>query len=112
MKPGDIVLVSLPQSDNKYKKRPVLLLKKMPGFGDWLVCGISTQLHHYVSDFDMIIDKTHPDYKSSGLLAPSLVRLAFIAIVPASNIPGTIGSLGTLTIAKIINNLIEFLRKS
>jgi mRNA interferase MazF len=111
MKPGDIVLISLPQSDKKLKKRPALLLKKMPGFGDWLVCGVSTQLHQHIPDFDEIIDKTHPDFKSSGLLAPSLVRLTFIAVVPASDIPGTIGCLGALTITKIIGNLINFLKK-
>jgi mRNA interferase MazF len=111
MKPGDIALISLAQSDKKFKKRPVLLLKKMPGFGDWLVCGISTQLHQYIPNFDEIIDRNHPDFKSSGLLAPSLVRLSFIAIVPAADIPGTIGSLGTETISKIINNLVDFLKK-
>lgn len=111
MKSGDIVLISLPQSDKKLKKRPALLLKKMPGFGDWLVCGISTQLHQYVSNFDEVIDKNHPDFKSPGLLAPSLVRLTFIAVVPASDIPGTIGSLGVLTLTKIVNNLINFLKK-
>ncbi len=111
MKEGDVVLISLPQSDKKFKKRPVLLLKKMPGFGDWLVCGISTQLHQYVPNFDEIIDRNHPDFKASGLLAPSLVRLTFIAIVPKADIPGTIGSLGNGTITKIINNLIEFLKK-
>ena len=111
MKPGDIVLISLPQSDKKIKKRPVLLLKKMPGFGDWLVCGISTQLHQYIPNFDVIIDRNHPDFKPSGLLAPSVVRLTFIAIIPASDIPGSIGSLGTDALTKIVNNLIDFLKK-
>jgi mRNA interferase MazF len=111
MKPGDIVLISLPQSDKKFKKRPVLLLKKMPGFGDWLVCGISTQLHQYVPNFDEIIDNNHPDFIASGLLAPSLVRLTFIAIIPAADIPGSIGSLSALTITEIINNLIDFLKQ-
>ncbi|MGP8216022.1 MAG: type II toxin-antitoxin system PemK/MazF family toxin [Bacteroidia bacterium] len=111
MKQGDIVLVSLPQDDKQIKKRPVLLLKKLPGFGDWLVCGISTQLHQYIPCFDEIIDKNHTDFKSSGLIAPSVVRLAFIARIPASKIPGTIGSLSSLTITKIITNLIDFLKK-
>jgi mRNA interferase MazF len=44
MKNGNIVLIPLPQSDGAIKRRPALLLKQMPPFNDWLLCGISTQL--------------------------------------------------------------------
>jgi mRNA interferase MazF len=44
MKPGDICLTALPQSDDNIKVRPVLLLSQMPGYNDWLACGISSQL--------------------------------------------------------------------
>lgn len=43
MKEGQIVLASLPQSNGNYKLRPVLLLKRLPGYGDFLVCGVFTQ---------------------------------------------------------------------
>ncbi|MEO8210502.1 MAG: hypothetical protein ABI840_08065 [bacterium] len=35
---GDIVKAALNQNDREIKIRPVLLLKKMPPFEDWLVC--------------------------------------------------------------------------
>ena len=54
MKEGDIVLALLPQTDGRGKFRPAVLLRRMPGFGDLLVCGISTQLRQQVADFDEI----------------------------------------------------------
>jgi len=44
MKEGDVVLTPLPQTDGVIKNRPAVALCQMPPFGDWLVCGISTQL--------------------------------------------------------------------
>lgn len=42
MNPGDIVKAKLNQADGKIKFRPALLIKQMPPFGDWLVCGINS----------------------------------------------------------------------
>ena len=44
MKEGDIVLALLPQSDGRGKYRPAVVLRRMPGFHDLLVCGVSAQL--------------------------------------------------------------------
>jgi mRNA interferase MazF len=55
---GDIALASLPQSDGFIKPRPAVLLRQMPPFGDWLVCGISTQLHQRVVGLDELIVPT------------------------------------------------------
>ena len=55
MKEGDIVLASLPQADGFTKNRPILLLREMHEYGDFLVCGISSQLHQEVNGFDEII---------------------------------------------------------
>jgi hypothetical protein len=46
MTQGDIALAPLPQADGRTKLRPVILLRQVPHFGDWLICGVSTQLHH------------------------------------------------------------------
>ena len=111
MKSGDIVLIPLPQSDGKIKKRPSLLLKQMPGHGDWLVCGISTQLRHYINGFDEKLDTSHSDYTISGLKAPSIIRLGFLAIIPSSTIPGTFGNVSQITLKKLTGNLINHLKK-
>ncbi|HSO81915.1 hypothetical protein [Thiocapsa sp.] len=39
-----MALTPLPQADGRVKKRPTIALRRMPGFGGGLVCGVSTQL--------------------------------------------------------------------
>jgi len=89
MKPGDIILTPVPQADGKLKKRPAVILIEMPGYGDFLLCGVSTQLHHYIKNFDEIISPEDEDFKSSGLESKSLVRLGFLAVLPKSHILGS-----------------------
>jgi hypothetical protein len=52
---GSICLIPLPQADGKHKIRPVLLLKQFSPFNDYLVCGISTQIHQFVDGFDELL---------------------------------------------------------
>jgi mRNA interferase MazF len=92
---GAIVLLPLAQADGTFKPRPAVALRQLPGFGAWLVCGISTQLHHAVAGFDETIDTHDPDFAGSGLVRPSLVRLGFLQAIPARKIMGLIGSIST-----------------
>ena len=93
MKEGDVILTPIPQADGNVKNRPAIFLREMPSYGDLLVCGVSTQLHHYVQGLDEIIRPADADFASSGLLAASLIRLSFLAVLPRRNIPGSIGSI-------------------
>jgi mRNA interferase MazF len=70
MKEGDIVLALLPQTDGQSKYRPAVVLRRMPGFGDLLVCGISTQLRQQVADFDENLN--HPTLISKGAASKPL----------------------------------------
>ena len=45
MKEGDIVLTPVPQADGSIKNRPAILVREFPPYKDFLVCGVSTQLH-------------------------------------------------------------------
>ena len=83
MTEGDVALTTLPQADGRAKPRPVILLRQMPPFRDWLVCGVSTQLQHEVVGFDDVIEPSHSDFGGSGLKAPSLIRLGFLAVLPS-----------------------------
>jgi len=79
MKEGDVVLAALPQADGKTKLRPVLLLRQLPPpYNDFLVCGISFQLHHMINDFDELISKDDDDFKKSGSIKESIIRLSFL----------------------------------
>lgn len=65
MKEGDVVLTPLPQADGQIKNRPVIILREMPPYGDFLVCAVSTQLHHEVTGFDDPIRADDADFASS-----------------------------------------------
>ena len=41
MKETDIALARLPQADGILKPRPVVILREMPKYRDFLVCGIA-----------------------------------------------------------------------
>lgn len=93
MNEGDVVLAAFPQADGRSKNRPAVVLRAMPPFGDLLVCGVSRQLRHQVADFDEVIAATDADFGASGLAGTSLIRLGFLALLPASEFLGAIGSI-------------------
>ena len=111
MKEGDIVLTAIPQSDNKMKNRPVLLLRRMPGYGDYLACGVSTQIHQLIKDFDELISENDADFTHSGLLKESIIRLGFLAVLPVRNIIGTIGNISAKRQNLLLNRLSKYLIK-
>jgi mRNA interferase MazF len=105
MKEGSIVLTSLPQADGELKNRPVLFLRELPPFGDFLVCGISTQVHQAVPEFDEIIRNSDPDFAASGLLADSVIRLGYLAVLPRREVLGSIGSIDPQRHKRLLMNM-------
>ena len=111
MNEGDIVLAPVPQADGRIKNRPAVLLRRLPPFGDWLVCGVSTQIHQQVADFDELIVPGDPDFVSTGLKAASVVRLGFLGVLPQTAIPGIIGSISRERHQRLLVNLCRHLSK-
>ncbi|MDZ7718647.1 MAG: type II toxin-antitoxin system PemK/MazF family toxin [Balneolaceae bacterium] len=109
MKAGDIVLAELQQSDSQRKLRPVLLLKQFPPFDDWLVCGISSQIRHQVTDFDEVILESDDDFSESGLHVESVIRLGFLATLSSKDLPGTIGKIQPARYERLLFRLVNFL---
>ena len=105
MNEGDIALAPLPQADGQIKNRPVVLLRHLPPFGDFLVCGVSTQLQHRVPNFDELIADDDPDFSQTGLKAESIVRLGFLAALPEKVLLGTIGSISRERHRRMLANL-------
>jgi mRNA interferase MazF len=110
MKQGDILVAMMPQSSVPAKVRPALYLKTMPPFQDVLVCGVSTQVHQLVRDFDELIEFGDPDFQTSGLRAASIFRLGYLAVIPHTQIKGRIGSIAPERLKRLLNNLADFLR--
>ena len=109
MREGEIILAPLPQSDGKTKLRPVLLLKQLPRYNDYLVCGISTQLHQIVEDFDELIDKNSTNFVHSGLRQASIIRLGFLSVIPHNKIAGGIGRIDSLLHNNLLKRLADYL---
>lgn len=109
MKEGDVVLTPLPQSDGKIKNRPAVVLREMPFFGDFLVCGVSTQVRQLVPGFDELITDQDADFQASGLIATSIIRLGFLAVLPRKNIVGSIGAISTERHRRLLERLSAYL---
>jgi mRNA interferase MazF len=109
MKEGSIALTPIPQADGNVKNRPVILLRTMPPYQDWLICGISTKLNQRVIGFDEIIAPEDIDFVSSGLKSKSLIRLGFLSISPRRDIIGSIGSISPDRHRRLLKNLSEYL---
>ena len=109
MKEGDIVLVAMPQADGVSKNRPVVFLRELPPFRDALVCGVSSQLRHEVKDFDEIITANDADFKTSGLIDSSLIRLGFLTTVTRTKIAGSIGSISRTRHHRLLRKLSDHL---
>jgi len=109
MKEGDVVLTPLPQADGAMKNRPAIVLRVMPPFGDRLVCGVSSQLHQRAPGFDDVITAIDDDFVSSGLKSDSLIRLGFLAVLPARRIVGSIGSISSSRHKHLLQTLAKYL---
>ena len=81
----------------------------MPRFRDFLVCGISTQLHQKVKYFDEIISEKDSDFSNSALIADSLIRLGFLTVLPSAKIVGKIGTVSKERHQRLLKNLSDYL---
>ncbi len=111
MKEGNIILTPIPQANGEIKNRPALILKEMPKYQDFLVCGISTQLKQYIANFDEIISLEDEDFKSSGLISQSVIRLSFLTVIFYNSIIGSIGAISTERHQRLLENLSQYLVK-
>ena len=106
MKEKEIILTKITQSDGNFKLRPVLVLRKMPTYDDFLVCGISTQLHQEIKDFDATLEAN----VQTNLKLKSLIRLSFLAVLPSKELVKTIGTIDTTLHNLLLNRLSEYLK--
>ncbi len=107
-----MALPQLPQADGQIKNRPVVLLRRLPPFGDFLVCGISSQLRHIVANFDETIAPGDVDFGASGIKGGTLIRLGFLAVLPESSLLGRIGTISTERQNRLLANLCRHLGSS
>jgi 3-deoxy-manno-octulosonate cytidylyltransferase (CMP-KDO synthetase) len=112
VKAGHIIVASLRQADGREKRRPALILRELKPFGDFLVCGISTQIRHYAPGFDEVIRKSDADFAESGLSGESLVRLGFLTSVPQAQAAGYVGRISAARLNRLQARLSAALQPS
>lgn len=93
------------------KRRPALILREMPPFRDFLICGISTQIRQQVENFDELVSLDAADFEQSNLDSESLIRLGFLLVLPRSQIIGTIGAISEERHRRLLQNLSDYLLK-
>ncbi|MFH1634270.1 MAG: transcriptional regulator [Chloroflexota bacterium] len=104
-----MILAALPQAGGSVKNRPAVALRIMRPYGDMLVCGVSTQLRQMVPDFDEEIGRLDADFAESGLLADSIIRLGFLAVLPRQCILGSIGTISNERHQRLLHRLGAYL---
>lgn len=109
MKENNIILTPITQENRQIKNRPALILREMPKYRDFLVCGVSTQLKQYIQNFDEIIYFGDSDFVSSGLISESVIKLGFLAVIPRTHIIGAIGSISPERHKRLLQNLSQYL---
>jgi len=108
---GQIVLFTFPHTNQSVGKlRPALVLRALAGLqNDWLICMISTQLHHEVPGIDEVIHNTDPDFSQTGLKVTSLIRVLRIAVVSTDLLRGTVGNLAEERLSRIRTGLAQWI---
>lgn len=108
---GQIVLLKFPQADlQEGKLRPALLIGELPGeYDDWLICMISSQMHHYIPGFDEIIQENDPDFANSGLKTLSVIRIGRLAVVESGLMIGAIGQISQERLQRIKTRLADWI---
>jgi mRNA interferase MazF len=109
MNPGDIVLVPLPQvGGGTPKLRPALFLVDLPGpYQTMLLCGISTQLHTLIPNWDELIHPGDGDFPTSGLHKASVIRLSYLAGAEPGEVTGLIGGIAAARLVRLRSRLAD-----
>jgi len=105
LKPGDIVLTSLPQADGQVKPRPAVVLDLLAPFGNALACGISIQLRHAVPGFDEFMQPHDDDFRQSGLKGASVIRLGYVTVLMPGDVICRIGKIAPARLQRLLARL-------
>lgn len=106
------MLIPLPQlGGGPPKLRPALFLSSLPGpYQSVLLCGISTQLHQQLPNWDELIQPGDADYPNSGLHRASVIRLSYLYAADPSEVAGAIGCIDQARVDRLRTRLADRLR--
>lgn len=91
---ADVVLVSFPFADlSGQKLRPALIVGRVTG-DDLILAFITTRVGGGDSQVEHLLDPADPEFSSTGLMAPSLVRLNKLATLHRRLVQRRLGRIG------------------
>jgi hypothetical protein len=67
------------------------------------------QLHQAVVGLDQVVDPRDRDFANSGLKAVSVIRAAYLALLPRTYFKGRIGAISPMRTKQVLDSLIAFL---
>jgi mRNA interferase MazF len=70
---------------------------------------ISSQIRHYISQFDEIIQEQDTDFAQSGLKSASVIRVGRLAVVEGRVLLGAVGHISPERLQRIKNHLAEWI---
>jgi len=83
-----------------------LLLGQLPGdYDDWLICMISSQTHHYIPQFDEILQEQDSNFRQSSLKSASVIRVGRLAVVEGRVLLGAIGQISPERLQRIKSHM-------
>lgn len=110
---GQIVLTPFPYTDlSGAKLRPVLMLRQASRFDDWLVCMVSSKIDQAETGLDEVLDSAAADFVGSGLKVPSVLRLSRLAVLDASLLVGSIGSISDALLLQVRQRLAKWIAEA
>ncbi|TGK55574.1 hypothetical protein EHQ16_09465 [Leptospira kanakyensis] len=110
--PGKICLAELPQVDGRKKKRPVLILSKLPDRDHWFVCGVSRKTYDLVFGFDEIISSEMEFCDRTGLKTSSSIKFGFVSYLEEGRIEGILGELPKEVYDLLIKRFLDHLSQN
>lgn len=107
MRPGEVYLAQFPFGDVPgMKLRPVLVLTGSLGsVPEVLVAYISSVVPTQLLPSDLVIDPTKPEFRSTNLKAPSVLRLHKLATIHCTSLARYLGSVDAPTSSTVANKL-------
>ena len=88
------------------------MLRQASRFDDWLVCMVSSKIDQAEAGFDEVLTPADADFAASGLKVPSVLRLSRLAVLDASLLVGSIGSIGDERLARARQRLAEWIAEA
>lgn len=109
---GQVVILNFPLTDLSIGKLyPAVLISKVQNeFDDWLICMIFAKIEKGIDKFDEFLNKNSDDFKLSGLLSDSVIRISRLAVVSGEVLVGSIGEISNDRLERIKDNICRWIK--